>query len=151
MSADGTQTQDDNYIVRGYATTFNQPYVLLKIGDTNIYEVVDKNALQNANMSQVKMFFEHKGHILARTENGTLKLIVDNKGLYFEADLSKSLYARNCYEEIKNGLICDMSWAYIPSEVTYDQQSKTRTITKIKLVTDVSPVTYPANNYAYVK
>lgn len=125
--------------------------MLFKSGDTNIYEVVDKNALQNANMSQVKMFFNHKDNILARTENDTLILRVDDKGLYFEADLSKSVYARNCYEEIKNGLVCDMSWAYRPKEVVYNQQTKTRTIMKIDIVTDVSTVIYPANSNAYVE
>ena len=49
------------------------------------------------------------------------------------------------YEEIRNGLITKMSWAFTIAEESYDRQTHTRTIEKIKKVYDVSAVSIPAN------
>ncbi len=144
------ELEDDKYIVKGRATTFNQPYLLYKEGDLEMYEMVDKDALKNADMSDVKFFYNHGGKTLARNINGTLKLEITESGLYFEADLSKSVDARNLYEEIKNGLITEMSWGYIPIGTYYDSANKTRIIKEISKVVDVSAVSYPANKNTYV-
>ena len=49
------------------------------------------------------------------------------------------------FEEIKNGLVTKMSWAFRVSEDSYDRDTRTRTILKIKKVYDVYAVSYPAN------
>ena len=40
--------------------------------------------------------------------------------------------AKELYEEIKNGLVTKMSWAFTVAEDEYDRETRTRTITKIK-------------------
>ena len=49
------------------------------------------------------------------------------------------------FEEIKNGLVTNMSWAFRVSEDSYDRDTRTRTILKIAKVYDVSAVSIPAN------
>ena len=49
------------------------------------------------------------------------------------------------FEEIKNGLVTKMSWAFRVSEDSYDRDTRTRTILKIAKVYDVSAVSIPAN------
>ena len=61
------------------------------------------------------------------------------------ADLSKSRAAKDMYEEISNGLITKMSWAFTVKEDSYDRDTHTRTILKVKKVYDVSAVSIPAN------
>ena len=49
------------------------------------------------------------------------------------------------YEEIDAGLIYQMSWAFAVEEESYNKETHTRRIMKIKKVYDVSAVDLPAN------
>ena len=133
--------------VEGYATTFNVPYLLYEFEDgTKIYERIDAHALDNADMSDVIMQYDHTGRVFARQSNKTLILEPDAKGLFVAADLSKTDLARGLYQDIDAGMITKMSWAFTVAEESYDREKHTRTILKIKKVYDVSAVSIPANN-----
>lgn len=136
---------DTDYYVEGYATTFDQPYVLWEEEGTQYKEVIDRNALVGADMSDVIMQYDHTGSVLARQSNGTLIILPDPTGLFIAADLSKSVAARNLHEEISNKLITKMSWAFTVAEDSYDRDTHTRRIVRIKKVYDVSAVSLPAN------
>ena len=126
--------QTDKY-VEGYATTFNQPYVLWEFEDgTKYYEQIDRHALDGADMSDVIMQYDHEGRVFARQSNKTLLLIPDDHGLLIAADLDKTELARGLYEDIAAGMINKMSWAFVVSEDSYDRETHTRTILKIKKV-----------------
>lgn len=136
---------DSDYYVEGYATTFDAPYLLWEYDGIKYYEVIDRNALAEADVSDVIMQYDHQGKVLARLSNNTLGLEPDNKGLFMYADLSKSQASREMYGEIKSGLVNKMSWAFTVAEDKYNNETRTRTITKIKKVYDVSAVSIPAN------
>ncbi|MBM6897442.1 HK97 family phage prohead protease [Pseudoflavonifractor capillosus] len=136
---------DTDYYVEGYATTFDQPYVLFEEDGVQYKEVIDRNALVGADMSDVIMQYDHRGSVLARQSNGTLVIVPDRAGLFVAADLSKSVAARNLHEEISNQLITKMSWAFTVAEESYDRITHTRRILRIKKVYDVSAVSLPAN------
>lgn len=137
---------DTDYYVEGYATTFDEPYLLYEIDGIKYYEKIDRNALQGADISDVIMQYDHQGKVLARLSNGTLGIEPTEKGLFIYADLSKSQEARELYEEIKNGLVTKMSWAFTVAEEEYDKETRTRIIKRIKKVYDVSAVSIPAND-----
>lgn len=136
---------NSDYYVEGYATTFDDPYVLYDDGETKIYEKIDRHALDGADMSDVIMQFDHAGKVFARQRNNTLIVEPDEHGLFIAADLSKSMSAKQMYEEIDSGLIDRMSWAFTVADDEYDRDTRTRTILKIKKVYDVSAVSIPAN------
>lgn len=136
---------DTEYYVEGYATTFDQPYLLYEYDGVKYYEVIDRNALIGADMSDVIMQYDHEGKVFARQSNKTLILEADNHGLFMCADLSKTTSARAMYEEIDAGLVTKMSWAFTVAEDSYNRDTRTRTITKIKKIYDVSAVSIPAN------
>lgn len=136
---------DTDFYVEGYATTFDQPYVLFEEEGVQYKEVIDRNALVGADMSDVIMQYDHRGSVLARLSNGTLIILPDPTGLFVAADLSKSVAARNLHEEISNQLITKMSWAFTVAEESYDRITHTRRILRIKKVYDVSAVSLPAN------
>lgn len=131
--------------MEGYATTFNQPYVLWEVDGIQYREVIDSHALDGADLSDVIMQYDHGGKVLARQSNKTLIVEPDSRGLFMAADLSKSTAAKEMYEEIQTGLVTGMSWSFIVKSDSYDSATHTRTILKIKKVYDVSAVSIPAN------
>ena len=136
---------DSDYYVEGFATTFNKPYLLYEWDGVKYYEEIDRHALDEADLSDVIMQYDHQGKVLARLSNKTLGLEPTGNGLFIFADLSKSQAAKELYEEIKNGLVNKMSWAFTVKEDKYNRETRTRTILKIKKVYDVSAVSIPAN------
>jgi len=136
---------DSDYYIEGIATTFDKPYMLYEYDGIKFYEVIDRNCLEGADLSDVIMQYDHGGKVLARQSNKTLGIEPRNDGLFIYADLSKSIAAKELHEEIANGLITKMSWAFTVAEDSYNQDTRTRTILKIKKVFDVSAVSIPAN------
>lgn len=137
---------DSDCYVEGYASTFNDPYVLFESCDGVKYtEVISPDAFRDADMSDVIMQFDHSGKVFARISNGTLIVEPDDHGLFVAADLSRSQAARDLYEEIQSGLITRMSWAFTVAASEYDRETHTTTITRVKKVFDVSAVSLPAD------
>ena len=141
---DGRRINSDFY-VEGLATTFGGPYEMAEIDGIKYYEQIDRHALDEADLSDVIMQYDHEGKVLARQSNGTLIVEPHDDGLFMAADLSKSTAAKEMYEEVKNGLITQMSWGFQVISDEYDVKTHTRTILKIKKVFDVSAVSIPVN------
>lgn len=136
---------NSNYYVEGYAAKY-EPYVLWEDEDGPVYEEFVRGCFAETDMSDVIMQYNHEGKVLARLRNETLKVEIDDTGIFIAADLSKSEAARNMYEEISNGLVDRMSWGFVPGEYSYDRQTRTIRHTKIKKIFDVSAVSIPAND-----
>lgn len=143
-----TRAQEENeekdYIVRGYASTF-EPYVLFESDGVKYSEQIDSKAFDEADMSDVIFLYNHEGMVYARQKNGTLKISTDSHGLLTETDLSSTTQSRELFEAIQSGLVDQMSFAFTVREDSYDSKTHTRTILKIDKVYDVSAVSIPAN------
>ena len=96
-------------------------------------------------MSDIIMQYDHEGKVMARKSNQTLIVEPNEDGLFICADLSKSSASKELYEEISNELVTRMSWAFTVAEDSYDRDTRTRIILKVKKVYDVSAVSIPAN------
>lgn len=144
------EQEEKKYIVEGYATTFDEPYVMYSDGDKDYYEQVSRSAFDSTDMSDVIMQYDHEGMVFARNKNGTLKLDVDERGLKVIADLSSTEASRALYDAIDKGLVDQMSFAFTVSSDDYDKNKRTRTITGIKKLYDVSAVSIPANPDTYI-
>lgn len=141
-----TRRFDTDYYVEGYATTFDDPYVLYEYDGIQYKEVIDRHALDGADLSDVIMQYDHNGRVFARTgRSNTLLIEPQPLGLFIAADLSKTEQARSMHEDIAAGLVTKMSWAFVVQEDSYDRATHTRRILKIKKVYDVSAVSAPAN------
>lgn len=138
-----TEENDDKMEIKGYAVVFNSP-------ETYDYtEVIDSRALDNADMTDVVLRYNHNDSfmVLARTRNKSLNLSVDDKGLFIDATLQNDITEhRNIYNAIKSGLIDKQSFAFTVEEDEYDYDTDTRTITKIGKLYDVSVVDQPFYN-----
>ena len=138
------EARDEEMIVEGYASTF-EPYVLWREGDVEVREQIDPHAFDNADMTDVIMQYDHEGRVFARQSNGTLQLSVDDHGLKIRADLSKTEGARQLYEDIRSGMITQMSFAFSIADDEYDKKQHLRSIRSVRRVYDVSAVSIPAN------
>lgn len=147
--------EEGDYIVRGYATTFDDPYVLYEDKDVILREIIDHDALRDADMRDVIMQYDHEGRVFARTSNDTLIVDPDAHGLAMEARLGGTSLGRGLFEEIKGGYTTKMSWAFTvnrerdewKTETAPDgRQLETRIIHSVRKVYDVSAVSLPAND-----
>lgn len=146
-SFDLSPVKDDDskkYVVRGRAATF-EPYVLWEENGIQYKEQIDKNAFASCDMSDVVFRVDHRGAVYARTSASTLLVTVDDYGLNFEADLSKTENSRGIYEDLAAGNYPQASFAFVVEADSYDALTHTRIITAFKKIFDVSPVTFPAN------
>lgn len=146
-------------IVEGYATTFNEPYMLHSFrgwgGELiEVWEQVDPNAFEECDMDDVIMQYDHEGRVYARKSNGTLELNADDHGLHVLANLGGTETGRQLYEEINGGYTNKMSFGFTVKEdsrtETEDYENNIikvmRTITKVGKLYDVSAVSIPAND-----
>ena len=152
MRLEAREAGDNEMIVEGYATTFNQPYLLRRTGDYEVWEQVDARAFDECDMSDVIFQYDHEGRVFARNKNGTMSLTADTVGLFTRADLSGTDIGRQLYQEIKGGYTDKMSFCFSVEEqerTVKENDEKTivmRTIKKIKKLYDVSAVSIPAND-----
>ena len=138
---------DEEYVVEGYATTFNDPYTLFTYDGIDYKESISRDALTGADMGDVIFLYNHDGMVFARQSNGTLSIESNERGLYVRADLSSTEASRQMYESIRAGLVTQMSWAFTIADGgdSYDEKTHTRTINSVRKVYDVSAVSIPAN------
>jgi len=143
---------DSDYYVEGYASTFNDPYLLYKtIDGVEVWEVIDPDAFHECHMSDVIFQFDHAGRVYARQSNETLVVEPQLHGLFMAADLGSTTGSRGMYEDIDAGLITRMSWAFMPNwdsiEDVYDEENKrlTSIIHEVERIYDVSCVSLPAD------
>lgn len=144
----------DKMIVEGYATTFDEPYVLYDWGDYIVSEQIDSKAFDDCDMDDVIFQYNHEGRVFARTSNDTLEVVPDEKGLHIRANLGGTEIGRELYEEIKGGYTTKMSFGFRVGEdtrtVTNDYDDNVthvlRTVTKVSKLYDVSAVSLPAND-----
>lgn len=136
---------DTDFYVEGVATTFNKPYLLWEYDGIKYYEIIDRDCLKGADVSDIIFQYNHGGKVLARQTNNTLIVEPTDEEMKMYADLSKSNAAKDMYEEINNGLVTKMSWAFTVKEDSFNKETRTRTILKIKKIYDVSAVSMPAS------
>ncbi|MBR2096595.1 MAG: phage major capsid protein [Prevotella sp.] len=136
----------DEYRVEGYASTF-EPYEMCEIEGEKYFERIEPTAFDECDMSDVVLRVDHAGAVYARTSAGTLTVNVDAHGLHTEADLSRTANSRALYDDIKAGNYPQMSFCFVVPEGGdhFDEKSRTRIVSKVSKLFDVSPVSFPAN------
>lgn len=141
-----TKTEDNQYMVEGYAATFD-PYVLLTKDGVDYSERIEPTAFDGADLSDVVLRVDHEGSVYARSSANTVEVWTDEHGLATRANLGKTQKARELYADIEAGNYPQMSFAFVVAEDGdyFDRATHTRVITKIRKVFDVSPVSFPAN------
>ena len=139
---------DEEMSIQGYAATFDTPTVIYKIDGKEYIEVIDKKAFDKTDMKDCCLKYNHSNQvmILARTRGGSLKLKTDEKGLFFDSKLFKTSSGMDVHLLVKERVLdkCSFAFTIAPGGDIYDPKTRTRTITNIEKLWDVSIVDIPA-------
>lgn len=142
-----TTSEDDNQMrINGVAAVFESPTVLYEYEGIKYKEIIDRNALNNADFSKCCLKYNHTDTVpvLARTRNGSLKTSIKDYGLEFEARLFNTTVGKDVYTLIKEGGLDKCSFAFTIKRSEYDVKTHTRKILEIDKVFDISIVDNPA-------
>lgn len=151
---------EDEKRVQGYATTFNSAYTLYTDDEFELREIINENAFDECDLTDVIMQYNHEGRVFARNTNGTLKIDIDKpNGLLIDADLGGTQLGSQVYEEIKGkytnkmsiGFKVDRAADVWTTEQIDGRVVETRQINKIVKLYDVSAVSIPANNQTSIE
>lgn len=142
-------------VVEGYAVVFDSPTVIHDFWDGDFTEIISRGALDNTDMTDVGLFFNHDtyGHApMARSRKGkgTLELSVDNVGLKVRSVLDGSNpLSQEVYSAVSRGDITGMSFMFRVKSggdnwTGLSTDHPVRTINDISIIHEVSIVNYPA-------
>lgn len=137
-------TESDEMKISGYFVVFNSETELYD----GMFEEISSEAFKNIDLSDVRALADHDtAKVLGRTKANTLKLEVDDKGLYGEILINKNdSEAVNLYERVKRKDIdqCSFGFNIINEEMEQRSDGSVKfTIKEIDLF-EVSVVTFPA-------
>tara|TARA_R110000737_G_scaffold205578_2_gene224167 strand:- start:13734 stop:14363 length:630 start_codon:yes stop_codon:yes gene_type:complete len=129
--------------VIGHASVYNR----LSEDLGGFKEIIAPGAFDDVLGDDVRALINHDGNlILARTTSGTLQLSTDEDGLKYEFTIPETSYGKDLAISMERGDITQSSFAFtvLNDEWATMDGEDVRTITKVKKLYDVSPVTYPA-------
>ena len=135
------RASEEKMTVEGYAVVFDE------VTDLGwIKEVIDRNAFEGADMSDIVMKYNHENSVLpmARTRGGSLKFEIDDHGMRIRAKLPDTSVNRDIFTLIKEGVLSKMSFAFTIRNEEYDYETDTRKILAFDKIFDVSVVDVPA-------
>lgn len=135
--------ENENTVVVGHAAVFNR----LSENLGGFQERILPGAFDDVLENDVRAFFNHDpNHLLARSSSGTLRLSVDDKGLKYEFDVPNTTSGRDLLVSLERGDITQSSFAFTVQGDSWAKENgvDVRSITKVKRLYDVSPVSIPA-------
>lgn len=143
-------TEDTGHIVEGYAIVYEQ---VTNVGGW-FKEIIKRGALDGADLKDVPLFIHHNQRKIplarSRNNNGnsTMQLTVDEKGLFFRAelDVENNSEAKALYSAIKRKDITGMSFSFRAKDekwIELDSPLPTREIHKFEKVYEISALYSP--------
>ena len=148
--------EDNELILRGSPIVFDRETVLFKDDQGREFlEKIDRHALDACDFSDFIFNRNHgmnDGTVYARSRNGSVTWRIGETALDVEIRLDASDQRHVwLYNDIKAGRVDKMSFSFNSDfGYTYDTVKRTRTITKIDKMYDVSAVDFPAYDDATI-
>lgn len=148
---DEKQEGGKKLVLRGYGILFNTEAICYDFWAGEIRETIEPTALQDTDLTEVYLIGGHNiepDKVIARA-GINLRLEVDETGLFFEAEMPNTQYARDIYNLVEAGIVDGMSFGF-ESDDEIDYEKHTRTITKISKLYEISITPFPAYKEASV-
>ena len=127
-------------VISDYAVVFNKASQNLG----GFVEYIEPTAFDGVDMSDVVALYDHDfANVLGRTSADTLKLTIDEQGLYFELNIPDTTVGRDVYTNIRAG----MSFGFTVVSDSWQNGSDgvaIRQVDSIGQLFEVSVVTMPA-------
>ena len=148
---DEKQEGGKKLVLRGYPILFNTETKLYDFWYGEIRETILPTALEGTNLTDVYLVGGHEitpDKVLARN-NVNMRMEVDETGLFFEAELPNTQYARDIYNLVESGLVDGMSFGFTCSDEV-NEATGLRTITHIDELFEITITPFPAYKEASV-
>ena len=148
---DEKQEGGKKLVLRGYPILFNTETKLYDFWYGEIRETILPTALEGTNLTDVYLVGGHEitpDKVLARN-NVNMRMEVDETGLFFEAELPNTQYARDIYNLVESGLVDGMSFGFTCSDEV-NESTGLRTITHIDELFEITITPFPAYKEASV-
>lgn len=147
--------EKQSLVIRGYAIIFEEPTQIYDPYDGLYQEIIKKEALDNTDLSDVFLLYNHDyGKILGHTR-ANLRLEKDDTGLFYEAELPNISYAKDIYalvearnylgRENEGSILDGNSFGFYSSDEVINGL---REVKKIDLLDEISIVARPAYDLA---
>jgi len=133
----------DENVIEGYAAVFNKDS--LDFGGW--HERIAPNAFADVVSDDAVALFNHDMNLVLGRNGVNVSISQDDTGLKYKVKLPDTSLARDLKQLVKEGIIHQSSFAFTVAEQEWKHSKdkpSVRTITKIKRLYDVSPVTSPA-------
>jgi uncharacterized protein len=142
-----TREEGKPTVIAGYAALFNVRTVIWGYYEESLASGCFKRAIEEKH--DTRSLFNHDANwVLGRTKNGTLTLKEDAKGLWTETTPPDTQQARDVVENIRNGNVDQMSFAFVPKKTKWTFSQERGQLDHCEILDvdlyDISPVTYPA-------
>lgn len=148
---DEKQEGGKKLVLRGYPILFNTETKIFDFWYGEIRETILPTALEGTNLNDVYLVGGHQvtpEKVLARN-NINMRMEVDETGLFFEAELPNTQYARDIYNLVESGLVDGMSFGFTCSDEV-NEATGIRTITHIDELYEITITPFPAYKEASV-
>lgn len=148
---DEKQEGGKKLVLRGYPILFNTETKIFDFWYGEIRETILPTALEGTNLNDVYLVGGHQvtpEKVLARN-NINMRMEVDETGLFFEAELVNTQYARDIYNLVESGLVDGMSFGFTCSDEV-NEATGIRTITHIDELFEITITPFPAYKEASV-
>lgn len=148
---DEKQEGGKKLVLRGYPILFNTETKIYDFWAGEIRETILPTALNGTDLTDVYLITGHNiepDKVLGR--NGVnMRMEVDETGLFFECELPNTQLARDIYNLVESGLVDGMSFGFYCSD-EINEETKTRTITHIDELFEITITPFPAYKEASV-
>lgn len=138
------EPESEEMIIEGYFAVFNSQTELWP----GAYEEIAPGAFDETLSNDVRALINHDTSlVLARTKAGTLKLSVDNRGLWGEIRINPNdTDAVNLYERLKRGDVdqCSFGFNILEESTDFREDGSIKWILRKIDLHEISVVTFPA-------
>lgn len=145
VSFEVREGKEDENVIEGYAAVFNKS----SMDFGGWHERIAPGAFNDVLKDDAVALFNHDMNLVLGRNGVNVSLSQDNTGLRYKIKLPDTSLARDLRQLVKDKIIHQSSFAFTVAEQRWEhpkdeKQPSVRTITKMKRLYDVSPVTRPA-------
>src|SRR5690625_2774361 len=139
-----TRSENEEKVIEGYFAVFNTETELFP----GAFEEIASEAFNDTLDNDVRALINHDtAYVLGRTKSGTLKLKVDNNGLWGSIKINENdTDAMNLYERVKRGDVdqCSFGFNILKEDIEHRDDGTVKWIIREVDLHEVSIVTFPA-------
>lgn len=134
------EDEDKKQTIRGYAVVFDE------LTDRAGYfkEKIDRHAFDGVDLSEVYLIVGHDFNNLLAKNGVNMRMQIDEKGVWFEADLPDTQLGRDTYQLVREGILSGCSFGFTIAECDTDYDNEIDTIIRVGQVFELTLTPIPA-------